>query len=334
VDRNRGVSTGSGALRLLLFADPAMASSMTLLAASLASAAARDDIEIVAIVGTARRPPPALRLPRALAARTARSAFNLNTAAEPEDKPLLATCASLARRRRVPVLEPRERGVNDPSFVETVRELEPDAAIALMVAPIFGSPLLGACGAPVNYHNGLLPRYQGVAATGWSIYERASESGFSFHLMTDEVDRGPILRQGSVPIGPLSAAASLERAKTRLAASRLDDVFDLLRSDPPAQPPGPGSSFSRADLRAIRAVANPPELSLDELQLRLRAFEFVDLALAGRVWPTTALRQVRRRPRNRQLAFTTADGVRVEPSRLAHLPPAAYRRVRSLLRSA
>jgi methionyl-tRNA formyltransferase len=323
---------GRGALRLLLFADPNLASSVTMLAASLKTAAARADVEVAAIVDTARQSASPLRLGRSLAGWSVRGVCNLNTAAEPHDTPLLATCASLARRWRVPLLAPREEGVNDPGFIETVERLEPDATIALMVAQIFRGPLLGACGAPVNYHNGLLPRYQGVAATGWSIYERAARSGFSFHRMTEQVDRGPILLQGAVPVGSRAAAAPVERAKTRLAASELNRLFDLLVSPAASsvQPSGPGSNFSRAELRAIQTVEQPQKLSLDELELRLRAFETVELTLAGRRWSVTALRRVARRPRNSQLSFTTADGSLVEPSRLSHLPPAVYRSLRSV----
>jgi hypothetical protein len=325
-----------GALRLLLFVDSDLASSVTLLAASLKTAAAREDIEVAAIVDAAPQPPSRLRLPRALAGSGVRGICNLNTAAEPAVPILFATCASLARRRRIPVLAPRERGVNDPSFVEAVRRLEPDATIALMVGQIFRSPLLAACNAPVNYHNGLLPQYQGVAATGWSIYEGAPRSGFSFHRMTEEVDRGPILLQGAVLVGPKAAAAPIERAKTRLACSKLDSLFDLLVSGAGSslRPDGPGSSFSRAALQAIRAVEDPEKLTLDELELRLRAFETISLTLAGRRWHTTALRRIGRRPRNRQLAFTTADGIWVEPSRLRHLPPVVYRSLRSVYGSA
>ncbi|MGO8904197.1 MAG: formyltransferase family protein [Solirubrobacteraceae bacterium] len=314
-------------LRLLLFVDPDLESSVSLLAGCLETAAARDDREVIAIVDTARQPPSPLRLPLALAARGVRGISNLNTAAEPNVRPLLTTCASLARRRRVPVLAPRARGVNDPGFVEAVRRLEPDATIALMVEQIFRSPLLAACNVPVNYHNGLLPQYQGVAATSWSIYERAPRSGFSFHLMTEDVDRGPILLQGALPLGPGATAAPIERAKTRLARSELNSLFDLLAS-PGEKLVGqgePGSSFSRADLQAIRAVEDPEKLSLDELELRLRAFERIDLTLAGQRYTTTALRRIRRRPRDRRLAFRTVDGIWVEPSRIRHLPPIVYR---------
>ncbi len=314
-------------MRLVVFADPAMASSMSLLGGALeVSASSGGQIEIVAVVDTARTPASRLRLPRTLASTALRRLYNLNTAAEPED-PALVSCRWLARRRRVPVLAPRAAGVNDPSFVQALKQLRPDAAIALMVAQIFREPLLAACVMPVNYHNGLLPRYQGVAATAWSIYEGAAESGFSFHLMSQEVDQGPILLQGAVPLLPTSATAPVERAKTALARGKLGELFTSLRTPEPraiAQEE-PGSSFTRADLGLIRTVEQPSQLSFAELELRLRAFEIIDLTLAGRRWRVTALRRVGRRARNPGLAFTTADGVRVEPSRVWHVPPAAYR---------
>ncbi len=320
-------------MRLLLFVNPTMANSMGLLASCLRLGATRRDVEPVAVVDTASAPLP---LARMRAAWALRRLCNLNTAAVPEDAPPRASVGSLARRHGIPVLTPRAGEVNDPGFVESVRELEPDVAISLMVDQIFRGPLLAACGTPVNYHPGLLPHYRGIGATEWSIYRGERSSGFSFHLMSEQIDRGPALLQGSVALGPTSAAAPVERAKTRLAHARLGELFDQLvaRGDHGGVDEGPGSSFSRADLRAIRTVEQPHELSLAELELRLRAFEILDLTLDGRRWRTTALRRVGRRPRNPALAFTTADGVAVEPSRMLHLPPLAYRTLGGAIRSA
>jgi methionyl-tRNA formyltransferase len=314
-------------LRLVLFVDPLMFSSVSLLAGSLEIAADREDIEVVAIVDAGVERPRPLRLPRTLAAWSVRRICNLGTGADPQNQPLFITPAKLAHKWGVPVLVPRDRRVNDEQFVETLRALEPDATIALMVAQIFRSPLLEACDQPLNYHDGLLPDYQGVAATGWSIYEGAPRSGFTFHRMNEMVDQGPILLQGDVAVGPGATAARLERAKTALARSQLGTLFDLLiaRVERAPGPARTGSSFSRAARHAIRTIEDPEALSLDELELRLRAFEIIDLTLAGRPWRVTALRRVAGRPHNRGLAFTTADGVLVEPSRTRHLPPVVDR---------
>jgi folate-dependent phosphoribosylglycinamide formyltransferase PurN len=298
---------------------------MRLLNASMATAAARDDIEVVAVIDAARQPGSRLRLPRALTTWGLRSVFNPSTATDPSRRPPVADCRSIARRRQVPALVPRDRSVNDSSFVETVRRLQPDATVALMVGQLFRSPLLDACRIPINYHDGLLPHYRGVAATGWSIYDGVQRSGFSFHRMIEQIDRGPIVLQGTVPVGPNDDATRVESAKARAAARELNSVFDMLvSSDHGLEQSDPGSSFTRADLQAIRAVEHPEQLTEDELLLRLRAFGTIELTLAGRPWSTTALRRIGRRPHNRRLAFTTADGVRLEPRRLRHLPPAVY----------
>ena len=319
------------------FVDPDQPSSVTLLAATLKAAAARADVEVVAIVDVAFQHSSSspLRLPRALARWGALRAFNLNTDAEPSVPVLLWTCDSLARHRAIPLLAPGQIGVNDPLFVESLRALEPDAALSLMVGQIFAAPLLEACRTPVNYHDGLLPRYQGVAATAWSIYEGAGSSGFTFHLMTEEVDRGPVLLQGAVGLGSDAALWPTTRLKTRLACSQLGPLLELLATGTGTRrtPTGLESRFTRADLQAIRAVGEPAALTAAELTRRLRAFESLELTLSGERADVTEVHQISRRHRSGRLAFTSADGVRLEASRIGHLPP-AVRRLRDTRRVA
>ncbi|MDZ4199727.1 MAG: formyltransferase family protein, partial [Kiritimatiellia bacterium] len=53
---------------------------------------------------------------------------------------------------------------------------------------ILGAPPLGC----INVHHGLLPEQRGTMCDLWALHER-SEAGFSIHIMTPEVDAGPIL---------------------------------------------------------------------------------------------------------------------------------------------
>jgi methionyl-tRNA formyltransferase len=312
-------------MRLLLFADPDFASSMRLLGATLQAAAEHDDIEVAAVIdaGTERQSP--FRLPGELAKWGVRSTFNPRTVSDPGQRPPIFSCRSIASRRRTPVLVPRQRSVNDPSFVETVRSFAPDATLALMVGQIFRAPLLEACRRPINYHDGLLPHYRGVAATGWSIYRGDSQSGFTFHQMVEQIDRGPIVAQGRVDVAPYESCARVEYAKTKEARRELNGLFDTLAAtDASIEQTGPGSTFSRADLRAIRAIAEPQALAEAELHRRLRSFGSIELRLQGATWTTTALRRIGHRPEGRALAFMTADEVWLEPRRVRHLPPALY----------
>jgi methionyl-tRNA formyltransferase len=61
----------------------------------------------------------------------------------------------------------------------------------------------------VNYHDALLPRYAGTYATTWAIMNGESRHGITWHIMTEEVDAGDILKQVAFPIGPEDTAASL-----------------------------------------------------------------------------------------------------------------------------
>jgi methionyl-tRNA formyltransferase len=64
----------------------------------------------------------------------------------------------------------------------------PDAALAV--------PRLGI----LNVHPGLLPRYPGPNPMGWALRNGDREMGVTVHRMTSEVDAGPILAQGVIPV--------------------------------------------------------------------------------------------------------------------------------------
>jgi formyltetrahydrofolate-dependent phosphoribosylglycinamide formyltransferase len=54
----------------------------------------------------------------------------------------------------------------------------------------------------VNIHPSLLPKYPGVDTHARAIAAGDSEAGCTVHLVTEEVDAGPILGQARVPILP------------------------------------------------------------------------------------------------------------------------------------
>jgi methionyl-tRNA formyltransferase len=317
--------------RLLIFADPCSRTSTRLVAAALDAVAGRPGIDVAGIVDTASRAPSRAGLPREAAARLALRAFNRRGLATGVDRRPLTSLRRLARRQGVPLLAPREAGVNDAGFVAEVRALRPDAGLALMVPKIFGRELLAACGLPANYHNGLLPGYRGVAATEWSVYAGAERSGFTFHRMTAGIDEGPVLLQDAVRVPGGWLPGDVERAKTALAASRMGAAIDLLVAHAPGiEQEGTSRRFTRAETAAIVAVGDPASLTWDELERRVRAFEAAELEIAGERWPVTRLRRLRTADRGGPLAFTTADGVRAQPSRCMHLPTAIYRGLRRL----
>jgi folate-dependent phosphoribosylglycinamide formyltransferase PurN len=75
-------------------------------------------------------------------------------------------------------------------------------------------------GRMVNIHPSLLPRYQGLDTHARAIAAGDSHGGCSVHLVTPELDSGPVLGQIAVAIVPGDTADSLA-ARVLLAEHQL-----------------------------------------------------------------------------------------------------------------
>ncbi|WP_205525458.1 amino acid adenylation domain-containing protein [Pyxidicoccus trucidator] len=62
----------------------------------------------------------------------------------------------------------------------------------------------------INYHNAALPAYAGVHATSWALLNGEREHGVTWHVMTEEVDGGDILKQATFPVGERDTALDLD----------------------------------------------------------------------------------------------------------------------------
>lgn len=82
-------------------------------------------------------------------------------------------------------------------------------------ADVLALPRFGA----INGHPSLLPKYRGANPVGWALRNGDQELGFTVHYMDTGLDTGPILSQGTVPIGDEDTAESLLAALGHLAFS-------------------------------------------------------------------------------------------------------------------
>jgi methionyl-tRNA formyltransferase len=314
--------------RLVVFADPRILFAPPLADAALAAAWRIPGLRPVALVDAAETPlPPApLRIFRRLVGVAVERLFA--SAASQHDRSWLPppSLARIAQRRGVPLVVPSGRDVNAPDLRDRLgRGEEPVLALSVGCLQRFRRPLLDLCAVAANFHDGQLPAYRGLRATGWSIYRGERESGFSFHRMTERLDDGPILAAGKVPVPAGATALALLRAKTGAAAGQVDAVLRAMRERTPGRAQrGPASYFGRREAESVRRIDDPAAVDWDDLDLRLRAFGGVELALAGRTWEVTAVRRLSR-PSRRRLAFTTRDGIAAEPVRFLHLPAPLYR---------
>jgi methionyl-tRNA formyltransferase len=98
---------------------------------------------------------------------------------------------------------------------EAVRELDPDCVVVSSYDRILSRELLDRCPF-VNVHYAPLPRYRGRANVNWAIINREPETAITVHVLTPELDAGPILFQQRVTIGAHDTVTELYR--------RLNDV--------------------------------------------------------------------------------------------------------------
>lgn len=180
---------------------------------------------------------------------------------------------SLIQHYGVPVIHPPENDVNHPKLLDTWQEMGVTHGFSIYCLQKFSPQLLQCFHSVTNYHNGLLPFYKGVRATSWSIYQGEKKTGYTYHLMSPELDKGPILLQGSIPISENEGSISLDLQKASAAASRMGEILDCIAAGHAGtQQSEKGSYYSRRHLAAIENIGPPGALDSTEILKRLRAF--------------------------------------------------------------
>jgi len=145
----------------------------------------------------------------------------------PEEASWYPSVAELARSRGLdPVIMENPL---DPAAIARVRSARPDLLFSfyyrrLLPAQMLEAPPLGAW----NMHGSLLPKFRGRAPVNWAVLKGETRTGATLHRMTEQADRGPILDQEAVPIGPDDTAIEVQRRVTDAAvavlARRLDEL--------------------------------------------------------------------------------------------------------------
>jgi methionyl-tRNA formyltransferase len=317
--------------RLLAYVQPRSFTAVLLLESLLGTAAARAGIEVVGVVDAAPSAPPsgATAWTRILAAVAVKRLFGAGQRAF-FHLDMLGDARQVARRHGIQVLVPRRRDVNDPEHIAAVRDrLRPNHALSLGCLQIFGEELLASFESALNYHNGTLPDYRGLAVTAWSLYHREPETGYSFHRMDRGVDTGPVLLGGSIPVLPGASAMEIEHSKTVSAARDLPAAVERLVNGAAGDPQPPaGRYFSRAALHEVRRVDDISRLDVEEIIRRLEAFDLIWVADGRELLPVTAIERIERGTGAPPRTFDTSDGTAVVLSRCLYLPTGLFRLLR------
>lgn len=133
------------------------------------------------------------------------------------DKPE-APALGLARKAGVPSVlalppEPGEkRAAYDQRLAEALRAERPDLVVLAGYMRIVGPAILEAFpGRIVNIHPSLLPAFKGLDAVGQAHAAGVAEAGCSTHLVTSDLDGGPVLLQAGLKTRPGESVQDLRR---------------------------------------------------------------------------------------------------------------------------
>ena len=80
----------------------------------------------------------------------------------------------------------------------------------------------------INVHPSLLPKYKGLNAVEQALDSGDDVTGCTVHYVTEELDGGPIIMQGEVPIMPdddvISLTRAIQRREYSLLPAAIEDV--------------------------------------------------------------------------------------------------------------
>jgi phosphoribosylglycinamide formyltransferase-1 len=135
--------------------------------------------------------------------------------------------AGLARERGLPLGEFSQRAhesvaARDAAMAEWLLEADVQLVVNAGYDRILTASFLGPfAGRVINLHPSLLPAFAGsMHAVEQALAAKVPETGCTVHLVTEEVDAGPILLQAAVPVLPADTVDTL-RERIRAAEHRL-----------------------------------------------------------------------------------------------------------------
>lgn len=82
----------------------------------------------------------------------------------------------------------------------------------------------------INYHDSILPKYAGLNSTSWALVHNEKEHGVTWHIMDDEIDKGDIVYQKTLPVYPNDTALTLNLRCYENAITAFGEMLDLIET--------------------------------------------------------------------------------------------------------
>lgn len=130
--------------------------------------------------------------------------------------------------------------LTDEGVLDRVREVDPDVLLSVVCGQRVPRSILGIPEWAINVHGSLLPDYRGRATAFWPLYHSEERSGVTAHLMTPELDAGPIVERRSFPLDGEDTVDDVMGRIVETGSTLAVDLLDALRAgERPATEPNP-----------------------------------------------------------------------------------------------
>lgn len=140
--------------------------------------------------------------------------------------------ASVAAKYGVPVTE--SVNVNDPDFLEHLRELKVELIVSISGTQLYKKELRRQTPAGIiNCHGALLPKYRGLMPSFWTLLNGEREGGVSVHFVDRKLDSGPIVVRKSYSIHPHDTLEDVMARSKDLAAECIIEAVRRIEAGNP-----------------------------------------------------------------------------------------------------
>jgi len=131
----------------------------------------------------------------------------------------------------------------------------------------------------VNMHRSYLPYNRGLDPMQWALVDR-TPAGVTMHVMTEEIDAGPIIAQAEMPIFPTDDGDALEERSDRIVLELFQSSWSRLRAGDVAGTPQDES------LASYHNLADCDRLRRLDLGATMRVGRVLDIlrGYSGRGW--------------------------------------------------
>jgi natural product biosynthesis luciferase-like monooxygenase protein len=133
--------------------------------------------------------------------------------------------------------------VDDPHLVDEIRAAGIDYLFSIANLIRVSPDLIAAARClAINFHDGPLPSWAGLNAPAWALLARAREYGVSWHVMTDRIDAGDLVKTARFAIAPDETALTLNLKCYQAALETFSALVTDLEAGQLARTPQPAGS--------------------------------------------------------------------------------------------